>query len=232
MSMQFGVTSQLFRGHAVPDTIPDDSIAQWNLDEGNGSTAGDSQGSNDWSLNGPTWTSGSQYYSGETLDFGGDDYATLSEISSVSVNSEFTVSFWVTLDDVSSTSTLFSHHISGSNRVTIGVSNSTSGAIETALYDGSTFLFDDYFPSDSYNTGERIMVTLTWDGSSSGSFYLNTTAATNSGSNASTTGNYSGYVIGSTDTGQEFLNGSVDFAIAYDWKLSDTEVSDLYDETV
>lgn len=77
-------------------------VAQWEMDEGNGSMAYDSQGANDGTLvSGPTWQTGSNCVSGNCLVFTGSQYINCGT-SSALTPADISVSAWVkasTLDE-------------------------------------------------------------------------------------------------------------------------------------
>lgn len=74
-----------------------DPIAHWKFDDGAGTTAFDSAGSNDGTLvNGPIWTGG---INDGALDFDGvDDYVDCGQDSSLDITGPITVSCWVKTD--------------------------------------------------------------------------------------------------------------------------------------
>jgi hypothetical protein len=60
-------------GSTVFSAIPDSVVNRWPLDEGSGTTARDSVGGSDVSLNGPTWVSDADAIGGYLLSFDGSD---------------------------------------------------------------------------------------------------------------------------------------------------------------
>jgi len=74
---------------AVEDAIRDSAIHHWPMDEGSGTTLTDVVGSEDGSINGPTWISGT-WYDGFALDADGiDDFVDFS--NSILPSDNFTV---------------------------------------------------------------------------------------------------------------------------------------------
>ncbi len=70
-----------------------DWVSYWNFDEGSGTTAYDSVGTNDGTIYGPQWVEGHEE---KALDFdGSDDYVNLSNPSSLQPSGALTISAWV-----------------------------------------------------------------------------------------------------------------------------------------
>jgi hypothetical protein len=82
----------------VEDPITDGLVAHWKLDEGEGTTAYDSAGTNHGTLvNGPVWTSGQI---AGALDFDGlNDYVNLGNDSSLKPPLPVTLSAWINMSD-------------------------------------------------------------------------------------------------------------------------------------
>jgi len=213
--------------------IPDSGLQhRWNIDSGSGDAA-DSEGSNTWVVNGPTWGSGAAYYNGAYLSFDAtDDWVDLSLMSFVSINSAFSIVLGVQPNSGTTQTIIDNTNNSSNDRVVIGIGNNANGLLETALYDGSSFIFDDYFDISSSGLdriGDRILVTLTWDGSSSGAFYVDETAASQSGNPASTQGATADAQIGRRPgNDDQYLDSNIDFGLAYNRQLSSSEVGDIF----
>jgi len=73
------------------------------MDEDGGTTAYDSQSTNNGTLyNGPTWHSGSDCASGSCLSFdGSDDKITIPNSTSLQVTGDLTISFWIRPTNIS-----------------------------------------------------------------------------------------------------------------------------------
>ncbi len=68
-------------------------VGYWKFDEGEGTTASDSAGTNHGTIYGPQWVDG---HEGNALDFDGvDDYVNLSNPSSLQPSGAYTISAWV-----------------------------------------------------------------------------------------------------------------------------------------
>jgi hypothetical protein len=84
-----------------------DPVAYWKFDEGTGSTAYDTVGSNDGTLgtgtSAPTWVTDDQCVSGKCLRFDGtNDYVDMGSDTSLEMNSlDFTISAWIKIPDIS-----------------------------------------------------------------------------------------------------------------------------------
>jgi len=78
----------------IQDELPDSNlVAYWKFDEGSGSTAYDSAGSNNGTIYGATRTTG---VSGDALDFDGeDDYVEVPDDDSLNPVNEISISYWI-----------------------------------------------------------------------------------------------------------------------------------------
>ena len=75
--------------HAV---LTDGLVSYWKLDDGSGSVATDSAGSNNGTITGATWTTGKI---GGALNFNGDDYVDTESPFQSTLRGSFTIAFWV-----------------------------------------------------------------------------------------------------------------------------------------
>jgi endonuclease/exonuclease/phosphatase family metal-dependent hydrolase len=113
--------------------IPTDAVAWWALDDGAGTTAADSAGSNDGELmNAPAWTVG---HSGGALQFNGSNYVRIvSPAVALKPAAGYAISAWVKF---TSTGT------SGGEIASMGDSYALrvlpAGGVRTYFYDGSTW---------------------------------------------------------------------------------------------
>ena len=92
----------------APSVVPSETVGLWHFDEGSGSTAFDSAGTNDGTIYGatyvgvgPTWTTG--VFDGD-LDFDGiDDYIEVSDSASLDITDELTIEMWIKPDSTQNT---------------------------------------------------------------------------------------------------------------------------------
>ena len=197
-------------------------VAHYTFDEGSGTTAGDSAGSNTGTLvNGPTWGSGKI---GGGLEFDGvDDYITFA--SSPTPGSEMTVSTWVykSADGIlvyrGSSACCLSYHLkitSGKARFAIVTTSGSNPDIE--------IISNASIPDNTWT-----LVTATYSSSNSNlSLYINGTF--------DTSGSYTGTIynsvvtmnIGAQNTPSSFLTGTLDDIRIYSRALSVSEILQLY----
>lgn len=87
-------TSSVDQGSKPPPPLPGNIVGHWKFDEGSGTTASDSAGTNIGTLLGdPTWVAGKI---NQTLDFDGvGDYVDVGQDSSIKVTSNLTLSAWI-----------------------------------------------------------------------------------------------------------------------------------------
>lgn len=73
-------------------------LSHWRLDDGSGATADDTEGNNDGTIHGASWTEG---ILGDALHFDGiDDYVGLAAPIRFTNEDAYTISFWLNVDDV------------------------------------------------------------------------------------------------------------------------------------
>jgi len=149
----------------VGSAIPSSVVHHWKFDEGSGSTAGDSIGSADGAINGPTWVSGN-YLGGYALDGDGtDDYVTVGTLGSY--GSEMTNGFtWAFTVETSGTGKMIGTTINKQPTFT-GFTNdwdpdNNSGRVQ---FSGSaTNGVSTRQTQNNYNDGNKHRVVITTDG--------------------------------------------------------------------
>jgi len=207
--------------------IPDSAVHQWKFDEGSGSTATDSVGSNDVTVNGAVWASVSDLVGGYGLDFDGTDddvtYATIDSI--IGTEQQFSVTITANLDDLSADQTILGHTqgSDASNRVEIGTSE--SGSVFTcSTFDGSNILSTSTTSADSI----RQRIGVRHDGNTDTiDIFINGTEVSDGTVRTSLAGT-SGFRVGANAAGVNNAAGVLDNLIIYNHLLSDTEFTDDY----
>ena len=201
-------------------------VAHYTFDEGSGTTAGDSAGSNTGTLvppagGGPTWTTGKI---GGGLGFDGvDDYVSIG--STPTPGSEMSVSTWVykSADGIlvyrGSSACCLSYHLkitSGKARFAIVTTSGSNPDIE--------IISNASIPDNTWT-----LVTATYSSSNSNlSLYINGTF--------DTSGSYTGTIynsvvtmnIGARNTPSSFLTGTLDDVRIYSRALTASEILQLY----
>jgi hypothetical protein len=210
---------------AGPD-IPDSGLLhEWTVSETSGSTIADSEGSNNITLNGPELVADSSYYDGAYADFvaaNNDEAIADSKISSVSASSQFSLVIGCEIPNASTNAQLVLNQSNGTYRVSIGAQ---SGDIGGSVYDGSAFLLTKSY--DGGNFSGRLLLTLTFDGSGSGNFYINESTSAPNGNNPPTD-DANELRFGEKSTGATAFDGTMDFGLAYNRQISSSEHLDIY----
>lgn len=203
---------------------PDSGVARYTFDsEDTNGSAIDVWNGNDASISGATaGVSGANqtYTTNEALSFdGSDDYVDPpSAIDSLIDNDIFSIAFWFYVDSNTS-----SPHDYGNGRCTLRYEFKGSNGWEWVIYDGST----DYWVTMGLTaTGEWHHTVLTLNSSGVMEAYLDGTSK-GTDSTASPQDNKP-VRIGGKASGVDFWPGDVDDLRYYDKALSDTEVSNLY----
>lgn len=192
----------------TPTVAP--GVAYWKFDEGSGTTAADSWGSNPGTLYGPTWTTSGKY--GNALVFDGtNDYV---NVAKSDIATPWTAGMWVKRTD--STATCVCLMSSTSHALKLEQWNNTNKVGYTK------FGVADY--TFNYTAPVGTWVHLTFVGTSSGvSLYVNGTFQ------ESLTGVISCPMtrIGSKCDGTEFVKGTLDEIKIYNRALSASEIAAL-----
>jgi len=203
-------------------------VAQWNLDEGSGTTAYDGIATNNGTfVSTPTWQTAPDCVNGSCLSFDGvDDYVNLGADTSVQVSSKTTIMAWVKMDTYNSST---SRYIFGrSDFVIYSDSGSTDKVISLKVSNGTS-----YYPRvvDVMPLNEWHNLAVTYDGtldSNNVVTYFDGVkqyATTVTGSLSSPT---STWYIGGKSSGWGFFDGMIDDVRIYDYALTDSQVKQHY----
>jgi len=202
-------------------------IAHWKFDEGSGTTAGDSAGSNTGTLvNGPTWATGQV---NGALDFDGvDDFISLPDMGTVE-SYPFTFSAWyksssktadvLLFQGLASESSkrvmlYFNTDVGGEGRITYNLKNSPNLEVEIIGSDSDGLWHHAVGVSRASNDHELFV-----DGVSIG------TSTNDNGTHSVDTA----FIGKSVEANSEFT-GVIDEVRIYDRALTNQEVLDLYNE--
>lgn len=204
----------------------DSAILQNDIDEGSGTTAADSIGSNDLSINGPGWSSDSSLVGNYGLSFDQtDDSATYSTTDSRFSRTE-TWSYAITLKKSSATSSAQTivAHVFGTNSDDLwGIDIDNNGTIRSGVYDGSSYFTAASGSEPSAPYTARILVR--YDGSDI-DLFVNTNEKTGTDAPALPTDEV--FKIGERSN-DRYLGGVIDNTIGYSANLTDSGVQQDYD---
>lgn len=198
-------------------------IARWGFNEQTGTTAADSIGSNDGAISGADWISGKQ---GNALDFDGsnNDLVTIPYDSSLALDHNFSVSFWIYPTSntvfwrtILARSSQFTCSFIGGNKIRVHING--------------------YANIDSQSTAPRnswTHVVFTFQDSDGGSdiihLYINGEEDGQVGPTWGTPNTPSNPLYFGGDAGSSFFTGRLDDMIIYDNALSAAEVSTLFNQ--
>ena len=145
-------------------SLEQDTIAYWNFDEGTGTTAGDSVGNNDGTINGATWTTG-KINSGLSFD-GTNDYVEFDD-PQIRRNNGFSLSLWVNINSYNSGErAIITTNFPGQGTegvLYMGINRQQEGDIRFTHWTGSSSDRHDYTTSQTFNTNEWIHIIATYD---------------------------------------------------------------------
>jgi len=133
--------------------VPDSELLD-DWAEGSGSTVGDSEGSNDGTISGSTWVTGSNYFDGAGLDFATNDYVEASSVVDyLDHDGSWTIALSVT-PDTTTNSNIFTATTSDSGDSAIIAK--TDAGVNTFVYEGSSIT--DEAGDAPFSTGSQISV--------------------------------------------------------------------------
>lgn len=210
-------------------------IAHYTFNEGSGTTAGDSAGSNTGTLvNGPTWTSG---HVGGGISFSGTAHVSAGSpaaLDDIHNQGGLSIAFWVNPSNVAATGYAIGKGNSGPE-VVVGNSSSPGRVTFTRDFDGGTDLNIRYNNMATQGTWQHFVVV--WNGQSStdsvvlykDGVAINQTFGT-AGTGSAESDASNSLTIGGLGA-SSVMNGSLDDVRIYNRVLSSGEVSDLYNAT-
>lgn len=137
-------------------------VSYWSFDEGAGTIAYDSVGSNDGTIYGATWTAG---IVGGALSFDGDgDYINVGDVPSLDISSALTLEAWIKTDKITNDTIISKDDDAGNREYYFGVSydGNHPGRVRWTLKT-SSFQFRD--SSTVVNDSQWHYIVGTYDGS-------------------------------------------------------------------
>jgi hypothetical protein len=210
---------------AAPD-LPNSAIHQWRFDEGSGSTAADSIGTNDGTISGATWTSVSDLVGGFGLSFDQtDDEVDFSTVSAVNSGLGHAVAITINLDNQNTQVIWAQTTGGGSDRVMILVD---SNNLQAGYFDGSSFNARE---QTGGVTTSRARILLNIDGpNDTVQIWQDAIQVDDNdpGALAPTRGT-NGHKVGVNTLGEEPMGGVSDNLIIYDSFLTPSEIQTDYD---
>jgi hypothetical protein len=208
-------------------------ISHWKLDEGIGTIAYDSDGSNDGTIYGATWTSG-QIEGALSFD-GSNDYVNVGDLDVIVGSNPFTIAGWVNPNLISGSNREILNKASGTNTYQdqILVRLTSGGKLEGMFSDGSV--------SGNTITGASTILLSTWsflvfswDGTTNPAgmkLYVNGTLDATRQSTCSSIQNlnYPAFIGAHSNAGSplNYFNGKIDDVRIYDRALSAQEIFEL-----
>lgn len=200
-------------------------VSYWKLDEGTGTTATDSQGSNNGTISGASWTSGKINYG---LEFDGtDDYVDLPDLNPDWSNG-FSVCAWVFYDSFKNWSRIIDFG-QGQNNDNIVFANELTGddlVLSIRINDSTEARID---ADNVLETGKWMFLCGTVDGSNNGKIYKNgvlvKSGTVYTPQNLNRTYNYIGRSNWSADSN---FDGKIDEVQIYNRALDANEVYKHY----
>lgn len=214
-----GVRGSLRNITTGASAIPDSAIHQWKFSAGSGSTLNDSIGSNDGTVNGSTWTSGTWVDNYALSHDKTDDYESFSTVAAIDSAGTFTVALSFEATDNTSDIQNLVGHTKGSGHL-FGISIE-SGEIRASIYDGSSHV-GAVSGSISLNTKYRAYYTFD---NGTGRLWVNDSEL--SGTNSARVNSTVEFTVGCRSDNQQFFGGNIDNVLIMD-AAENSYVSDDY----
>lgn len=226
-SGNFNALSKPYVSASLPEdgAIPDSAVHHWPITTGTGSIITDDIGSNDGTLNGPSWASGT--WEGDyALSFDGtDDYVEFDTLASaVTKTDPYSISLSFETSDASQTGILLAQSNSKDDRLTIHLQN---GYVEAGVYNGNSYIATR---RASINADTKYRVFYSYDGNENGRMWLNGAEETDTNAAMGVATNDQRFVLGTrTDLSQDPYSGGTDNVIVMDAEENGTTAQDDYD---
>ena len=198
------------------------AISHWKFDEGSGSTAYDSAGSNDGTLvNSPVWTSGKI---NDALSFDGvDDFvATANNIfTNAQLASGATLSAWFKTD-----STAYSYIADDEGYLALGINHFAHPNKLLGTADGGKHI---YYSSSDVNDNLWHHAAIAWNGTNTAILYLDGVGVSSGASGPPTPDSKDKpFTIGVHSSISAYFDGTIDDVRIYNRALSAEEIQQLY----
>ncbi len=204
-----------------------DPVSYWAFDEGTGSTAYDTVGSNDGTFaagnSAPSWVSEDQCISGKCLRFdGSDDYVQIPSNSTIgNLTSSLTVSGWIRLNSVSGTQRIFGSYRGASHD---GFAFGTNGT--NLIF--TSYSIKDYISSGITLTANRwYYITAVLDSNYDVTFYVDGKQIETVTHNAASVANTDDIFLIGAD-GTEYFKGYIDEVKVYNYIRSADQIKADY----
>jgi hypothetical protein len=201
-------------------SLPSGAVARWRTAAGSGTTLTDSIGSNDGTIDGAEWVSGT-WLDGSALSYTASnaDRTDMSTVPAIDTDSAFSVAVTV---EIQGEGQVIHHQTSDSNRFAMRFINGVIGAQQ---YDGN-----DFFAGDGVSVGQntKYRVVYTFDGGSTGTLYANGSTGSGTGKGTTISGE-TGLSFGCRLDGEKFFDGIIDDPIIFDRELSSEDVQADYE---
>lgn len=229
-------TYLILTGMSFAEIAPETIVGIWLFDEGNGQIAKDlSEESNDGALmKGPKWVPGKF---GKALEFDGeDDYVEISlpDVFNDIPNNDFTISFWISVQDISGSDTVWTRIIEArydnSNYVQFDI-QMNAGELGINVVDAGiekTFIVDSPISADTW-----YHVTGVWDADEdSVKLYLNGVLQSTTGATPASPGNQKILNLGRRSDGSDLshFDGTIDEFAVFNITLTEEEIKSLMEE--
>jgi hypothetical protein len=217
--------------------IPESAIHQWKFSDGSGTTATDSEDSNDLSLSGPTWVSDTSAEGDYVLDFDGtDDTANGSAVSALGGNNAHSFAITLDLDNYVTDPTGVGNILVNTNKAggqpvidTVGISfgKSTSNRYEISIVDSSENITEGSADISGYSGFTRFCHTFDPSGPTL-TVYINGSQVSIDNNGSNWDGADTGIYFGHNGKDNKYGDGRMDCPIVYDTELSKSEVQNDY----
>lgn len=213
--------------------LTDNLLSYWSFNEGSGTSAADSVGSNTGTLNGATWATG-LIDDASRLDGINDHIAFGNALDAIGASSDDPISFsvWVKVSTWNQRGTVLSRYTANAQREYLILI--FDNILYLNFYVGTSAYIGRSAPASGFPTGSWVHIVCTYDGSETNAgckIYVNNSQVDNANVSA---GTYTGMANVATAfqigrrINELFFSGDVDEVGVWQRELTTAEISELY----
>ena len=212
--------SDIYSNTPNPGSGNQNLISHWKLDENSGSTAIDSESTNNGTINGAQWVTGVE---GSALEFNGtNDYVTIPNANNLNVSEEITIMAWAKTRE-NKTCKIAQKGDWDGHGIYQDIWNGWKCGIRLASNESHSISWENGIPEFD----EWYHIVLTYDGQSL-KLFINGQLKNQKTVSGVLKINSRTFSIGSDNGTQKFFNGSIDDVRIYGSALSQTEIQFIF----
>jgi len=211
---------------SIQNSLAANMVSRWTLDEGSGTEAKDSWGSDNGTISGATWRDSNNCVSSNCLSFDGvDDYVDCGSNENLNMKDGSTMSAWVKRTSIDAVHRIL--HKGGQSNVALDYTFGF-GASNTVFFyaSKSTSSTVGVRTNQAYTTNEWLYIVGTYNGTTY-RIYVNGVEMPTQGATGTNTST-SSLFIGARNDGDQHMNGYIDDVKIYDTALTLSQIKQNY----